>query len=192
MACCRRNHGVRGDEMKCTKCGCQNITKANYCRQCGNAYTEEDRKKAYNQTLYGKLDQLSNLKAIVSLEVITSNKLFRALVIVAILWMGYYISASDNRKLQILESDDYTIEYNTVENEYYLDTDKNSIELSLYVPQEYQELSLRQFDQNDVLLNEQKCSLEDNLVLNNSAQCYYIIEAVYESAQSENLTLYIY
>ena len=51
--------------MKCKNCGKENLIKAQYCQDCGQPFTDQERQTAYDQTFWGKLDKLKKAKEIV-------------------------------------------------------------------------------------------------------------------------------
>ena len=76
--------------MICQQCGKKNITKAQYCGSCGTAFSEEQRKKAYNRTIFGVIEKVEELKGYATLEAVTGHPVFRIAVLVLIWWRVCY------------------------------------------------------------------------------------------------------
>ena len=76
--------------MICSKCGTNNLIRADYCSSCGHAFTEQEKADAYRETIYGKLDRLEEAQSWLTLKKITGNLFFRiavlALIFVFNLW----------------------------------------------------------------------------------------------------------
>ena len=71
--------------MICKECGTKNITKAQFCVHCGSAFTDEERQKAYDRTIFGKIEKLEKWKGYITLDFITGHPVFKTLVLIAIL-----------------------------------------------------------------------------------------------------------
>ena len=92
--------------MKCTKCGQENLLKAQFCSSCGYRFSDEERQAAYDATVWGKLDKISEAKDWITLNKITGNKFFRIAVLVLIILWGIMSGGNRGDKMMILESDD--------------------------------------------------------------------------------------
>ena len=68
--------------MICKNCQTKNIKKAQFCRHCGEAFTDEQRQEAYDRTIFGKIEKLEKWKGYVTLDFITGA----TLIAVASIW----------------------------------------------------------------------------------------------------------
>ena len=76
--------------MKCSHCSKDNLLAARYCCACGKPFTEAERKAAYDQTVYGKIDMARKVKDAATLSIITDSIWFRVLTLVLIIAVGAY------------------------------------------------------------------------------------------------------
>ena len=67
--------------MKCTNCNTENLRKANYCKNCGQAFTQQEKDEARRRSVVGRLEKAEEvkgkadkLKDILSLNFITDNE----------------------------------------------------------------------------------------------------------------------
>ena len=66
--------------MKCKNCNTDNLLKANYCKHCGTAFTQQEKDDARKASVVGRLEQAEELKGkadkisdILSMKFITDN-----------------------------------------------------------------------------------------------------------------------
>ncbi len=175
--------------MKCSKCGSENIIKASYCSNCANEFSEKERQDAYNKTIYGKISKLEKAKEILTLDVITSNPIFRVAVLIIILVVGIIVGRPHGNKLTILKDNSYSVSQNTENNDYYVLTEKDEINLGLYLPKKQNSLNLIKYQDNEVV--EKTEILDGNAItVESSSEYFYIVEAVYEKS-SEAIRIYV-
>ena len=177
--------------MKCRHCGSDNIMKANYCSACGQQIPEEDRQKAWNSTIYGKIEKLEKAKAWVTFEAITSHPFVRALMLVLILAYGLLLYRTFGNKFSVRNSTEYTVAYNKDMDEYYIGSGQKEFHLELYVPGKAESIlveAVRNAD-HDIVGSEVYTS-EDAIALSNTTDCHYVLTADYGSRQSR-LVIYI-
>lgn len=173
--------------MKCIKCRCKNINKANYCKNCKYHFSKEEQEAAKSITFFGKLEKLEKVYNIITLNAITGHIIFKILSIVIILGLGIYITLS-NDKINVLESDNYLVKYNKNENEYYLISKEKNIPLNLYLSNNIKTINIKHKDKNNNLINEKQYDKVDEISLSiNSNEDYYLI-----NADKDTLKLYIY
>lgn len=180
--------------MKCSKCGFENIVRASYCNKCGEKFKEEERKKAYKKTIFGKIETLENVKAIVTLEKITGNIVFKIISLLIVLGIGLYFLFSMGINTKLLESKDYELFYNKVDDEYYLVVDDiaSSVNVSLYRPNRVQEITVNHYDINGNLLEEKVIEKDQTINLEPFKDDYYVIKSEYSSKNEESLKVIVY
>ena len=172
--------------MICKKCNAKNITTASYCCNCGAPFTEQEKETAYNNTIYGKIEKLEELKGYITLEVITSHPVFRVAVIILILVVGFLFGRPHGNNMAILESESYTVSQNTENGEFYLLTAEEEIGVSLYLPKEYETLTLTMPDgQTDTIEDGEQLTLKADY------ESPYIIEADY-GKKTESINVYVF
>lgn len=127
--------------MICKKCSSDNLMKANYCRSCGNPFTQEEKDAARKKSLVGVLETADEVKDkadkigdILSMKFITDNIFVRIALIVLPFLLTVLISGG-GKDMRILDSDRYSIYYNTTTEEYFVDTEYGSVDLQLYLPE---------------------------------------------------------
>lgn len=175
--------------MKCSKCGNDNIIKAHFCNNCAQEFSQKEREDAYNKTIYGKIEKLEKIKAIVTLDVITSNPIFRVAVIVIILVCGFLFGRPHGNELTILENENYTVSQNTQNDDFYVLTDKDQISLGLYIPKEYEELTLIKCNAAEEV---EKNDIKEGgaIIVDSSTEYHYIVEANYKKS-TEKIKVYV-
>ena len=177
--------------MKCKKCGKENLLKAQYCSFCGNEFTEEERQAAYDATIWGKLDKLEEAKEWITLNKITGSKYFKvALLILIILW-GIMSGGNRGDKMMILDSSDYTIRYNSNLDEYYVFTDKDEVDLNLYLPGKPQGITVTSTTLDGSELGQKEYVIGDKVTLIKSDSVLYHVAGNYEK-QEKDLDLIVY
>lgn len=175
--------------MICQQCGKKNITKARYCGSCGAAFSDEQREKAYNKTVFGMIEKVESLKGYATLEVITGHPVFRVAVLVLILVAGLLLGRPHGDHLTILESDAYQVRQEVQTGEYYVLTEDDSLVLELYFPRKVENLTVRQF-LGEKLTYERSFSTDDAITLEKSHERTYVVEADYGD-KVETITLYV-
>ena len=114
--------------MKCKNCNEKNLYKAHYCQKCGYAFTEEDRKEAYSQTIFGFFDKIEEMYKKIKLDNITGNMYFKVLSILFVLAFGLFNVLSNGNAFKVLDSEQYDVQYNTKTEEYYLITEEDMVQ----------------------------------------------------------------
>lgn len=175
--------------MICKNCQSKNITKAQYCRHCGTAFTDDQRQEAYDRTIFGVIDKLEEWKGYATLEFITGNPIFKTVVLVAILIWGLFLGRTNGDRMLIMDSDAYQVQQNVATGEYYVLTEQDSVSVALYLPRQAEEVQL-QAVVNDEIVQEQSFTVEEQPSLKSGAAEYYYITANYGDS-TERITVYV-
>ena len=176
--------------MKCIKCGTKNINKANYCKTCGYHFSKEEQKAAKKWSLVWILECIDKGLSVVDLSIITGSIYFKILSIVIVLLIGIHGWFINGLNIKIMESDDYKIQYNTKIKEYYLLTEKDEINLNVYLPKKIDTIYVEHYDKNSNVLNEEKYQDLNKIILDsNSDDDYYILKA---DNNLKQLKVYVY
>lgn len=179
--------------MKCSQCGEKNIVSASYCKKCGNRFTKEEKKKARDKTFIGKLEKIEEIYQICTLKKITDSILFKIGSIVVILLIGIGVWFQNGSHVKILENNNYKIQYNTKEKEYYLLVNEEQTDLKLYLPNTVKNIEVEHYNQKDELVETKKYKLKDSIVLNSSLmKDYYIVKANKDKKKKEKLKVYVF
>ena len=163
--------------MICKECGTKNRIKASYCISCGHQFTDQQRDEAYSKTVFGWIEKIENIWSILTLDKITGSSLFKIVSLVIVILLGGYSVYKNGTQFRPLEHDNYELQYNQKVNEYYLISELDSFEVSLYLPKTAEELIVLQLNENNELISEQKYLLSDDIVLHNEEEVLYQIEA---------------
>lgn len=178
--------------MKCSKCKCENIISANYCRKCGEKFSDEEKKIARRKTWVGKLELLEEARAWCTLEKITGHIVFKIVSLLAVILFGVYLWTSNSNHVKILESKHYKVQYNTKEKEYYLLVDEDKTNLSLYVPNTVSNLVVSEFDEDNVEVDSTKYVNGEEVVLTiNNSDEYYLLVAK-NGEKDEKMKIHVY
>lgn len=184
--------------MKCHNCHKDNIRKANYCKMCGTEFTKKEKEEASRQGLTGILITLTDWYEKVTLQKITGHIAFQIASVILVLGIGLYFIFTNGTNLNVLSSDEYNLEYNSKNKEYYVLLDKedrvNQLEtaLELYVPNRIDQLKVTYYDDNDNVLSEKDFSPEDQILVsaNLSQDNYYVISN--PKNKKENIKIFVY
>ena len=163
--------------MKCKNCKTENILKADYCKSCGYKFSEKEKKKAYNRTVFGIIDNVLNLKSYITFDFITGNRWFKVASLLFLILYSVLVLKLNGSQIRILDSRDYDVEYNKTTKEYFLVTDENQIGLNLYIPEKTDKVNLITVDSNDKLINEKEYSIDENIMLIYNDKEHYVIQS---------------
>ncbi|MBE6866191.1 MAG: zinc ribbon domain-containing protein [Ruminococcaceae bacterium] len=176
--------------MKCTNCNTENLRKANYCKNCGQAFTQREKDAAHKQSVVGKLEKAEEIKGkadkvkdILSLSFITDNVWVRLALIVLPFVFSLVIGsgAKGGDTMKIRDNGQYDVYYNTTTQEYFVEIDSGSVNLSLYVPKGTQQINVYFRETTGYEYQSGSYSLEDAITVNENTNGYYTIEAVMEN-----------
>lgn len=175
--------------MICKNCQTKNITKAQFCHNCGSAFTDEQRQKAYDRTIFGKIDKLEKWKGYITLDVITGHPIFKTVVLVAILLWGLFLGRTNGDQMLILESQTYQVQQNATTGEYYVLTSQDSVSVSLYLPRQAETVQLQAIVDGNVT-QEQSFAADEQPRLECGVAEYYYITADYGDS-TEQIKVYL-
>ncbi len=175
--------------MQCAHCEQFNLLKAKYCKSCGKPFTDEQREEAYNQTIYGKLDKLEEMKGWIDFSNITSHPLVRIAVIVILGVMVLFNLSRNGNHIAIRNSEEYTLAYQEETNEYYVLTDLDVVHLNVYLPRDIQTISVGTYV-DETCVDYQ--TFENNeIVLSKNDNSYYVLTGEKENGNTENLLFFV-
>ena len=163
--------------MICRECKTKNRIKANFCSHCGHPFTDAERDAAYAKTIYGRFEKLEDLWKTVSLDKITGNNIVKILSLVAVLVLGGYSVLKNGTQFRPLEHESYEIQYNKSVNEYYLISELDNFDVSLYLPRQTEEIAVHQLNEMNELMETQTYMIEEAITLVNQSEVLYQIEA---------------
>lgn len=175
--------------MKCLKCKCKNSYKSNYCYECGERFTDEEKKKSSNNKFVKFLKFIRDIYDRLNLDNITGNIYFRIFSVIVVVLIGLYGIITNGFHLRIETSSDYTYQYNKKDDEYYLYTDNETTKLNLYTLGENSSITVSYYDENGSMINENNYTDYNDIILtaNTFSNNYYIL-----THKKDKLKLYIY
>ena len=100
--------------MKCVSCGSENQIKADYCKFCGEKFSEDTKKAAYGKTVYGRIDRFLEMKSWITLGKITGNPIVRILIILLLAVLVFVNIRANGSSLTIKDKSDYDLAYNPI------------------------------------------------------------------------------
>jgi len=177
--------------MKCNKCKTENIIKANYCKNCGNKFTDNEQKQAKRKTLVGKLEIMEKAYKACTLQVITGSLPFKVISLVLVIILGVYLFLNNGNYVKIMESKNYEIKYDTENKEYYLLVDKASVNVDLYIPNRFKSMNINQIDKDKNVIDSFKYKENKDLVLKSSESEYYSFDINYEDKKNDKMVLHV-
>ncbi len=178
--------------MRCRKCKDSNITQANYCKKCGNKYTTQEQTKARKKTFVGHLEEFEKIYNILNLDFITGHILFKIATLIVILSIGIFIWINDGINVKLLNSNEYTIQYNKKEHEYYLISNKEKVGLNLYVPNRTENIEIKHYNKNNKIVEKKKYKKISNIILEAHTSDYYVLKVNYIENKTEKIKIYVY
>lgn len=177
--------------MVCTVCGNRdNRLKANYCKICGKAFSDEERKEAYDRTVYGKIDRILDTKGWLTLGKITGNIFVRIAVLLVLGLLLLLNIRANGSKLSILNSGEYSLAYNKEADEYYVLTDKESIQLSVYLPKKTDSCVVESFE-NGILRETLQVTEKQPVTVKSTENGYFILKAEYGNGSHEEILFFV-
>lgn len=164
--------------------------KANFCKQCGQGFSEEERKEAYDQTVYGKIDKLLEAKSWITLSKITDNLFVRIAILLILGILVFANIRANGSKLALQNGDDYSLAYCEETDEYYVLTEKESVSLAVYLPQKTESCVLESYE-NGSMRETLKLNESSSLVVKSTENGYFLLKAVYESGKQEEILFFV-
>lgn len=177
--------------MRCNHCGHKNLYKANYCEKCGYKFDESYKTKAYDKTIYGLINKIEDIYSWLSLDKIFGNTYLKIFILLIVLISTCSKVIENGNDFIIKENDSYKVQYNKIEDKYYIISNEYYINLSLYIPKKTESILVNEYNIDNVMQKSSDYTIEDSIVLLNEQDKYYVIESIYENS-SDALTVYIY
>ena len=165
---------------------------AQYCCVCGNPFTEEERKAAYDETVYGKVDKVRKVKDHVTLGFITGSRWFKVLTLLVILALGIWLRVSGAKSLRLESGEGYRIEYLEETDIYYLIARQDAVDLRLVVPGGTTELTIEELDGSGSLISSRSAGVDDGVSLPVSGDSHYELHSYRGDRSTGSLTVYVY
>lgn len=173
--------------MKCKRCKQRNSYKANYCFRCGREFRKLEKEDAINTGFVAFLKSVREGYDAITLSHITSTWQFRIISILVVLAIGIFGIVKNGMNLKLLKSDNYSFQYNDIEDEYYVYTEEDTTKLNLYSIGSRDIIKVRHFN-NDELLSEEEFTDFSDLILSSSYNDdFYLIDY-----KEDSLKIYIY
>ena len=175
--------------MKCTHCNTENLLKANYCKNCGQPFTQEEKDAARKKTAVGILEKADEVKGkydkirdILSLSFITDNFIVRIALLVAPFVLSLILGGgAGGNNMKIVDSNSYDVYYNTSTQEYFVEVENNTVDLMLYVPNGTQQINVYFTESGGYQYTSGSYSTEDRITVRENMNGYYTIEAVMDN-----------
>lgn len=179
--------------IKCTSCSTKNIDEAKFCRKCGKEFTKEEKEKTKKGIIVSVLSFWDNLMDKISLDFIKSNKIFRIIVLVVIIGFGIFNIVQNGLNMKINKSENYKIQYNNENNEYYIISQAEQTNLSLYVPSRSKKTILKLYDENNKVIEEVTIEEGKQIVVEDTGKGnYYVCEAEYGNNNIDRIKFLVY
>ena len=178
--------------MTCNHCGEENAYGVNYCKYCGTSFSDEDKDEAYFGTFWGALEKLEDAWAAVRLKKLTDSRPVRIATIVLILAAGLLARHFNGSQMRVMQSEEYTVEYNTVADEYYLLTTRDEIAAQWYFPHQVETLNVSRCAEDGTVLERTGYDPSSAIMLQADTGEHFLIEADYVSDAAESQTVYVF
>ncbi len=180
--------------MKCNKCESPLTYGDKFCNVCGEKITKDVYNEDYKKTIWGKIDKFTDWYDTLFLKKITDSIIFKIVLLALILLCGVFDVYTDLADIRILESENYTAEYNKKLDEYYVYTDDEEVILNVYIPGYTEKVKIKEF-QEDVIKNEREItSVQGNsglIAVKKGEFDYILIDAVKDEKTTDSVKLYV-
>lgn len=137
--------------MKCLKCEAPLHYGDKFCNACGEKIEKGTYDADYAKTVWGKFDKLSDWWEVFTLRKFVDNWIVKAVVLVLILAWGLFDAYTDLTNIKFLESENYTVEYNKVQDEYYIRTSLDEVDLNLYIPKHSEKITITEYSGDEAV-----------------------------------------
>lgn len=179
--------------IKCTSCSTQNIEEAEFCRKCGKKFTKQEKEKKQKGLIVSILTFIDNVMDKITLDFIKESKIFRILILIVIIGFGIFNTARNGLNMKIQKSENYKVQYNNEQKEYYLISPAEQISLNLYVPSRSKKTTLKLYDENNEIINEVNIEKEKPVVVEDTEkENYYVLEAEYGNNNMDRIKFFVY
>ena len=165
---------------------------AKYCCACGKPFTEEERKAAYDQTVYGKIDMARKVKDAATLSIITDSLWFRFLTLILIIAVGIWLRASGVNALRLESGEGYRLEYLKETDAYYVISEGDAADLRLVVPNRTTSLMTEELDAQGELISRTEYRTDEAVSLSVSGTNHYVLHACRGEKETGALTVFVY
>lgn len=136
------------------------------------------------------VDNLLELKAWLTLDKITGNIPMRILVILILGGLVVFNILRNGSDLTIKQAGKYTVAYQEAADEYYVLTNFEEVNLSIYVPRGVDRLELERFE-NGVLEEEKIIEKGDEVRVERTETGYYTLSARYTDGEIESILFFV-
>lgn len=173
--------------MKCKRCKKRNSYKANYCFRCGREFRKLEKEEAINTGFVAFLKKVREGYDTITLSHITGTWQFRLISILIVLAIGIWGIVQNGTHLKILKSDNYSFQYNDIEDEYYIYTKEDTTKLNIYSMGSKDNIKVRYFNNDELLFEEEFTDFADLVLSSSYNDDFYIIDY-----KKDSLKVYIY
>ena len=180
---------IKKNTMECSKCQTKNIINVNYCKHCGNKFSESEKKASYNKTLLGKMDYVLDTYKFITLQKFLTNKIVRIIILVTILLIGVLSYITNDRNVSILKSDNYETYKNEQKHEYYILVEDGieEIPVNVYVPNFVYDLKIYRYNKDNKRIETIIYDSKKDLILKTDSDDYYIFESNFITTKKDSL-----
>lgn len=180
--------------MKCLKCESPLTYGDKFCNICGEKIEKRVYEEDYKKTIWGKIDKLTDWYDTLLFKKITDSIIFKIVILVLILLWGVFDVYTDLADIRILESENYTAEYNKKSDEYYIYTNDEEVILNVYVPGYTENVKVKEFLENDIKNEREITSVQGNsglITVKKGDFDYIIIDTLRNEKVTDSVKLYI-
>ncbi|MBQ6603456.1 MAG: hypothetical protein IJH99_08665 [Eubacterium sp.] len=178
--------------MKCPNCSEENLLIAQYCCSCGRPFTDKERKKAYDATIFGKVDKVRKGVEVVTLKVVTDSIWFKIATIAVIVILGFWLRSNHVNTFRLESSSDYEILYLEETKTYYLVTQADRVPVRLVAPKNTVTLTVDELTETGGFVFRTAYTPEEGVVLSVSGQNHYLLTVSDGKRNTGQLVLYVY
>ena len=137
--------------MKCKTCENELHYGDRFCNACGEKVELGLYEEDYSKTIWGKLDKINDKWETFTLKKIVDNWITKVIVLLLVLGWGCFDAYTDYTNIKFLESEVYTVQYNKEADEYYIRTNEDSVDLSLYIPKHATKITINEYNGEDMV-----------------------------------------
>lgn len=179
--------------MNCTKCNSELHYGDKFCNKCGEKVEKGAYDEIYKKTVWGKLDRMDDVWQTMTLKKFIDHWITKSIILLAVLVWGFFDAYTSIANIRFLESEDYKIEYNKKLDEYYIRTEKEVVDLNLYIPRASEKIEITEYKDDEKSTREMlpKEYKENTVRVKKDEFDYVTISSIRNKKKSDTVKLYV-
>lgn len=182
------------EKMKCTKCKTELHYGDKFCNSCGEKIEKGAYEQDYKKTIWGKVDKLSDWWETFTLKKFIDNWVVKTGILLLVLLWGFFDAYTDLTNIKFLESENYTVQYNKTEDEYYIRTSEKEVDLNLYIPRHSEKITITEYNGENAVSSKDMLAKDYKahpVKVKNNASVFVTISSVRNEKITDTVKFYV-